>query len=374
VLGGAEGEPILRIAQVCPLSESVPPKLYGGTERVVSFLTEELVAAGHEVTLFASGDSVTRAELVACVPRALRLDGACIDPIAPHVVMLEEVVRRAADFDVVHFHDGYLHFPLMRRLGIPRITTVHGRLDIPDLQRIYRAFPDEPLVSISDAQRAPIPMVGWQATIHHGLPTGLFTFHPGPGRYLAFLGRISPEKGPDRAIEIAKRVGMPLKIAAKVDKVDEAYFASRIQPLLDDPLIEFVGEIDETQKDQFLGEASAVLFPVDWPEPFGLVMIEALACGTPVVAFARGSVPEVMHEGLSGFVVETVDDAVSAVSRALALPRQNCRNYFEDRFAAPRMAAAYVRIYEKMIARERNRLVAEAADAEDLLPKTAVQG
>jgi len=374
VLGGAEGKPILRIAQVCPLSESVPPKLYGGTERVVSFLTEELVAAGHEVTLFASGDSVTRAELVACVPRALRLDGACIDPIAPHVVMLEEVVRRAADFDVVHFHDGYLHFPLMRRLGIPRITTVHGRLDIPDLQRIYRAFPDEPLVSISDAQRAPIPMVGWQATIHHGLPTGLFTFHPGPGRYLAFLGRISPEKGPDRAIEIAKRVGMPLKIAAKVDKVDEAYFASRIQPLLDDPLIEFVGEIDETQKDQFLGEASAVLFPVDWPEPFGLVMIEALACGTPVVAFARGSVPEVMHEGLSGFVVETVDDAVSAVSRALALPRQNCRNYFEDRFAAPRMAAAYVRIYEKMIARERNRLVAEAADAEDLLPKTAVQG
>ncbi|HVV53277.1 MAG TPA: glycosyltransferase family 4 protein [Polyangia bacterium] len=371
----------MRIAQVCPLSESVPPKLYGGTERVVAFLTEELVAAGHHVTLFASGDSVTRAELVACVPRALRLDGACIDPIAPHVLMIEEVVRRAADFDLIHFHDGYLHFPLMRRLGIPRVTTVHGRLDIPDLQKIYRGFPDEPLVSISEAQRAPLPGVGWQGTVYHGLPDGLFTFHPGPGQYLAFLGRISPEKGPDRAIEIARRAGMPLKIAAKVDRVDEEYFAARIKPLLGDPSIEFVGEIDEDQKDDFLGNAAAVLFPVDWPEPFGLVMIEAFACGTPVVAFARGSVPEVMRDGLSGFVVGTVDEAVAAVPRALELSRARCRAYFEDRFTAARMAAAYVRLYEKMIARERSRRAAAADEAGDrtdddaeLVAESAVQG
>jgi glycosyltransferase involved in cell wall biosynthesis len=357
----------MRIAQVCPLSESVPPKLYGGTERVVAFLTDELVAAGHQVTLFASGDSVTRGELVPCVPRALRLDGACIDPLAPHILMIEEVARRAADFDLIHFHVGYLHFPLMRRMGIPRITTVHGRLDIPDLQKIYQGFPDEPLVAISEAQRAPLPMVGWQGTVHHGLPADLFTFHPAPGQYLAFLGRISPEKGADRAIEIATRVGMPLKIAAKIDRVDEEYFASRIRPLLDHPLIEFVGEIDEARKDQFLGDAAAVLFPVDWPEPFGLVMIEALACGTPVVAFARGSVPEVMQDGVSGFVVETVDEAVAAVPRALALPREGCRAYFDRCFTASRMAAGYVRIYEAMIARERN-------EGDDLLPKSAAQG
>lgn len=367
----------MKIAQVSPLSESVPPKLYGGTERVVAFLTDALVAAGHDVTLFASGDSVTRADLVPCVPRGLRLDGACIDPIAPHILMIEEVARRAADFDLVHFHVDYLHFQLMRRMTIPRITTVHGRLDIPDLQTIYRRFPDEPLVSISEAQRAPIPTVGWQGTVYHGLPADQFTFHAGPGQYLAFLGRTSPEKGLDRAIEIAKRVGMPLKIAAKVDKVDEEYFISRIKPLLDHPLLEFVGEIDEEQKDQFLGGAAALLFPVDWPEPFGLVMIEALACGTPVVAFARGSVPEIMRDGLSGFVVETVDQAAAAVPRALALPRERCRAYFEDRFTASRMAAAYVRIYEKMIARERTRGVVRAfqtVDNDDLMSKSAGQG
>jgi glycosyltransferase involved in cell wall biosynthesis len=356
----------LRIAQVCPLSESVPPKLYGGTERVVAFLTDELVAAGHHVTLFASGDSVTRAELVPCVPRGLRFEGACLDPIAPHILMIEQVARRAADFDFVHFHVGYLHFPVMRRLGIPRVTTVHGRLDIPDLQTIYREFPDEPLVSISEAQRGPLPGIGWQGTVHNGLPAAQLAFHRGPGQYLAFLGRISPEKRPDRAIEIAKRVGMPLKIAAKVDKVDEEYFATRIKPLLGDPSIEFVGEIAEDEKGAFLGNAAALLFPVDWPEPFGLVMIEALACGTPVVAFARGSVPEVMHDGLSGFVVSTVDEAVAAVPRALALPRERCRAYFEDRFTASRMAAAYVRLYEKVIARERYRRV-EARDGQDLL-------
>ncbi|HEY7371152.1 MAG TPA: glycosyltransferase family 4 protein [Polyangia bacterium] len=352
----------MRIAQVCPLSESVPPLTYGGTERVVAFLTEELVAAGHHVTLFASGDSVTRAELVACVPRALRLDSDCVDPLAPHLLMIEEVARRAADFDLVHFHFGYLHFPLMRRLGIPRITTVHGRLDLPDLQTVYRVFPDEPLVSISQAQQAPLPSVGWQGTVHHGLPGGLLAFHPGPGRYLAFLGRISPEKGPDRAIEIARRVGMPLKIAAKVDKVDEAYFRARIEPLLDDPLLDFVGEIDDGQKGEFLGNAAALLFPVDWPEPFGLVMIEAMACGAPVVAFARGSVPEIVRDGQSGFVVGSVDDAVAAVPRALALPRARCRAYFDARFTAARMAACYVQIYEQVIARERTRRAARASE------------
>jgi glycosyltransferase involved in cell wall biosynthesis len=351
--------------------------LYGGTERVVAFLTDELVAAGHHVTLFASGDSVTRAELVPCVPRGLRFEGACLDPIAPHIVMIEEVARRADDFDLVHFHVGYLHFPLMRRMAIPRVTTVHGRLDIPDLQTIYQVFPDEPLVSISDAQRAPLPGVGWQGTVHNGLPPGRLAFHAAPGRYLAFLGRISPEKRPDRAIEIAKRVGMPLKIAAKVDKVDEEYFNARIKPLLDHPLIEFVGEIDEVQKDEFLGNAAALLFPVDWPEPFGLVMIEALACGTPVVAFARGSVPEVIEDGLSGFVVETVEEAVAAVPRALAIPRERCRAYFEDRFTASRMAVSYLRIYERMIARERNRRAAqtvERGEGEGLLGESAVQG
>jgi glycosyltransferase involved in cell wall biosynthesis len=358
----------VRIGQVCPLSESVPPKLYGGTERVVAFLTDQLVEAGHQVTLFASGDSVTRAELVACVPRALRLEGTCVDPVAYHIAMIEEVARRADDFDLLHFHDGYLHFSLMRRLAVPRLTTVHGRLDVPNLQRIYRTFPDEPLVSISDAQRAPLPSVDWQGTVHHGLPSNLFSFHPEPGRYLAFLGRISPEKGPEQAIEIARRVGMPLKIAAKVDRVDEAYFASCIKPLLDDPLIEFVGEIDEVQKDRFLGDAAVLLFPVQWPEPFGLVMIEAMACGTPVVAFARGSVPEVMRPGVSGFVVESVDEATLAVQRALELPRQACRTYFEDRFTAARMADDYVRIYEQAIFLQRN------ARADEDLPESVAQG
>jgi glycosyltransferase involved in cell wall biosynthesis len=367
----------LKIGQVCPLSESVPPRLYGGTERVVAFLTDQLVEAGHDVTLFASGDSVTRAKLVASVPRALRLDGACVDPVAHHVVMLEEVARRAAGFDVLHFHDGYLHFPLMHRLGVPRITTVHGRLDIPDFQKVYRAFPDEPLVSISDAQRAPLPSIGWQGTVFHGLPPSLFSFHPEPGRYLAFLGRISPEKGPDRAIEIARQVGMPLKIAAKVDKVDEAYFASRIQPMLDGQLIEFVGEIDDAQKDRFLGEAAVVLFPVDWPEPFGLVMIEAMACGTPIVAFARGSVREVMQEGVSGFVVETIEEGVQAVRRALELPRQGCRACFDERFTAARMADDYVRLYEEAIFRQRTARAtggAAAGEADEIMPESAAQG
>jgi glycosyltransferase involved in cell wall biosynthesis len=342
----------LRIAQVSPLIESVPPRQYGGTERVVAFLTDELVEQGHDVTLFATGDSRTRARLVPCAARALRVDPLCADRLAHHVRMIEEVARRAADFDLIHFHVDYLHFSLMRRLGVPHVTTLHGRLDLPDLGPLYRTFADEPLVSISDAQRTPLPFAGWAGTVYHGLPLDLLSFHAGPGRYLAFLGRISPEKGVDRAIEIAKRTGLPLKIAAKVDKVDADYFETRIKPLLADPLVEFVGEIGEAEKDRFLGEAAAMLFPIDWPEPFGLVMIEAMACGTPVVAFARGSVPEVMRDGVSGFVVEDLEAAVRAVPRALVLPRAACRAYFEERFRVARMAEDYVEIYERILAGE----------------------
>jgi glycosyltransferase involved in cell wall biosynthesis len=339
----------LRVAQVSPLTESVPPKLYGGTERVVSFLTEELVNAGHDVTLFASGDSVTRANLVPCVPRALRFESRCVDPFAHHVRMVEEVAERQAEFDVIHFHVGYPHFPAMRRIETPHVTTMHGRLDIPDLLPLYRTFADEPLVSISDAQRLPVEFAAWQGTVHNGLPPDLLSFRPDRGQYLAFLGRMSPEKGVERAIEIAKQSGMRLKMAAKVDKVDEDYFASRIKPLLDDPLIEFLGEINESEKDRFLGEAAVVLFPVEWPEPFGLVMIEAMACGTPVVAFARGSVPEVIVDGVSGFVVESVDQAVDAVQRALGLSRRRCRDAFDQRFTASRMADEYLTIYERLL-------------------------
>jgi glycosyltransferase involved in cell wall biosynthesis len=348
--GGTEDEEVnVRIAQVSPLYESVPPKLYGGTERVVSFLTEELVKQGHDVTLFASGDSVTAAELVPCAPAALRLDAACLDQLAHHVGMVEEVFRRAPEFDVIHFHIDYVHFPLARRQRVPHLTTLHGRLDIPDLVPLYRAFADVPVVSISDAQRAPLPFANWQGTVYHGLPPGLFSFHPEPGKYLAFLGRISPEKRVDRAIEIAKRVQMPLKIAAKVDKNDRAYFESDIKPLLDHPLVEFVGEIDERQKNDFLGGAAALLFPVDWPEPFGLVMIEAMACGTPVVAFRCGSVPEVMRDDVSGYVVAEMDEAVQATRRAVALSRAGCRAYFDERFGAARMAEDYLQIYQELV-------------------------
>jgi len=340
----------VRIAQVSPLMESVPPQLYGGTERVVSFLTEELVALGHQVTLFASGDSITDAQLVTCAPRALRLDKECRDPIAHHVRMLHEVQRRAHSFDVIHFHIDYLHFPLGPTLGVPHLTTLHGRQDIPDLAPLYRTYGREPLVSISDAQRAPLPDANWQATVYHGLPADRFRFHPEPGQYLAFLGRVSPEKRLDRAIDIAHRVGLPLKIAAKVDAADQAYFEREIKPRLDDPLIEFVGEIDDRGKDDFLGQAAALLFPIDWPEPFGLVMIEAMACGTPVVAFRCGSVPEVMDDGASGFVVEDMEQAVDATRRALTLPRARCRQTFERRFLARRMAEDYLRVYRRLIA------------------------
>ncbi len=345
----------LRIAQVSPLYESVPPKYYGGTERVVSYLTEELVRLGHDVTLFASGDSRTEAELVAAWPRALRLDEGCHDKLAPHILMLERVYDEAARFDVIHFHCDYLHFPWSRRHDCRRVTTLHGRLDIPELQVIYQRFEDEPVVSISDSQRKPLAWVNWQGTIYHGLPENLYTPQEKPGQYLAFLGRVSPEKGVDRAISIARQVGMPLKIAAKVDAADLAYFKAHVEPLLKEsrPLVEFVGEVGGKQKDDFLGGAYALLFPIDWPEPFGLVMIEALACGTPVVAFRNGSVPEVLTDGVTGFIVEDLEQAVQAVGRVAELSRQTCRRVFEERFSALRMARDYLDVYRRLTGRDR---------------------
>ena len=340
----------MRIAQVAPLSESVPPKFYGGTERVVSYLTEEMVRQGHEVTLFASGDSMTRANLVAVCDRALRVDTHCIDHLAHHVLMMEKVLQRASEFDIIHWHIDYLHFPLSRRHSYPQLTTLHGRLDLPDLAPLYEEFREMPVVSISDAQRTPLPWVNWQGTVYHGVPTEPYKFVEEPGEYLAFLGRICPEKRVDTAIEIAKRVGMPLKIAAKVDKVDDEYFAERIKSLLDHPLVEYVGEIDEGEKSDFLGHAAALLFPVDWPEPFGLVMIEALACGTPVIAHNRGSVPEVIEPGVTGFICNDVEDSVRAVRRLPTLSRKRCREVFDKRFTVSRMVEDYIKLYEKIIA------------------------
>jgi glycosyltransferase involved in cell wall biosynthesis len=341
----------VRIAQVAPLYESVPPRYYGGTERVVSYLTEELVRQGHEVTLFASGDSVTQARLVAACRRSLRLDRGCVDQLAHHLLMLEQVLQRAHEFDVVHFHVDYLHYPLSRRQRFPHLTTLHGRLDIPDLLPLYEEFKDMPLASISNAQREPLPQANWQATVYHGLPDDLYRFHDASGSYLAFLGRISPEKRVDRTIRIAQRAGMPLKIAAKIDSADRCYFEEKIEPLLNDPLVDFVGEIGEKDKEAFLGNASALLFPIDWPEPFGLVMIEDMACGTPVIAYRNGSVPEVMEEGRSGLIVDGLEDAVAAVHRVRDLDRARCRGIFEQRFRAQRMAQDYVRVYETLIAR-----------------------
>jgi glycosyltransferase involved in cell wall biosynthesis len=343
----------MRIAQVAPLVESVPPRLYGGTERVVAYLTEELVAQGHDVTLFASGDSSTSARLIPAWPKALRLSGRRHDSIAPYMLLLEEVAARAARFDVVHFHVAELHLPLARRLDSAHVTTLHGRLDLPGLGPLYREFLDIPLVSISHAQRAPIAWAGWAGTVYHGLPVELLPFHPEPGRYLAFLGRISPEKRPDRAIAIAKAVGMPLRVAANVDRSDRDYFEREIRHLLADPSIEFVGEISDGEKGAFLGGAAALLFPIDWPEPFGLVMIEALACGTPVVAFRGGSVPEVIEHGVTGFVVTSMDEAIAATRAVGSLDRRRCRSAFDRRFSAPRMAGDYLRIYETLRAERR---------------------
>jgi len=348
----------MRIAQVAPLFESVPPKSYGGTERIVSYLTEELVELGHDVTLFASGDSVTQAELVPCCTRSLRLDDACVDRLAHHVAMLEQVLSRSGEFDIIHYHIDYMHYPASKRSRVAHVTTLHGRLDIPDLVPLYYAYLDIPVVSISNAQRQPLPWLRWEATVHHGLPEDLYTIGEGGGGYLAFVGRISPEKRVDRAIEIARRCSLPLKIAAKVDRADRDYFEVRIRPLLNQRGIEFLGEIDDRAKGDLLGGARAMLFPIDWPEPFGLVMLEAMACGTPVIAWRHGSVPEVIEEGVTGHIVDprggddedaAIDEAAEAVENAGAIDRCACRAAFEDRFTARRMAQDYVAVYHRLL-------------------------
>ena len=339
----------MRIAQVAPLYERVPPLSYGGTERIVSYLTEELLRQGHQLTLFASGESLTKGNLVASCDRSLRLNPDCVDYLVHYVLQLEQVLQLSNSFDVIHFHLDYLHFPLFRRQGIPNVTTLHGRLDLADLVPLYREFSDMAVVSISNAQRNPLPWLNWQGTVHHGIPVELYEGKRDQGSYLAFLGRISPEKRLDRAIEIAKSVNMKLKIAAKIDAVDREYTEREIRPLLDHPVVEFIGEIGEREKQAFLGNAYALLFPIDWPEPFGLVMIEAMACGTPVVAFPRGSVPEVIDQGVTGFMVHSIEEAVVALERIQHFDRERCRQVFERRFSATRMANDYMKIYEKVL-------------------------
>ncbi len=344
----------MRIAQIAPLHEAVPPKLYGGTERVVSFLTDELVAMGHDVTLFASGDSITNATLEPVWPRALRLDPAIRDPIAPHMLQLEAVRRRADEFDVLHFHMDYWAFSLFGRQRTPFVTTVHGRLDLPELQPVYDMFTTAPIVSISDSQRLPLPQARYAATVHHGLPATLLTPQPGKQDYLAFLGRIAPEKRPDRAIRIARAAGIPLKMAAKVDVVDKLYFETVIRPMIEEGGVELIGEINDAQKPGFLSGAIGLLMPIDWPEPFGLVMIEAMACGAPVIAFNCGSVPEIIEHGVSGFIVETEAEAIAAVKRLDSLSRETVRERFEARFTARRMAEDYLDVYRGLAGEQRS--------------------
>jgi glycosyltransferase involved in cell wall biosynthesis len=351
VRGSGEHDASLRIAQVAPLYEAVPPRLYGGTERIVAHLTDALVDLGHDVTLFASREARTKAELVPCRDQAIRLDPCELkSDLAAHLTMLQEVRRRQDEFDILHFHVDMVHFPFFTAQAGRTVTTLHGRLDLKDLSGVYARWPEFPLVSISDDQRRPLPAASWHATIHHGLAADLYPFAAAPhGAYLAFLGRISPEKRPDRAIEIARRCGMPLRIAAKVDRADRAYFHDVIEPLLADPLVEFVGEIGDTDKAEFLGNALALLFPIDWPEPFGLVMIEAMACGTPVIAWRCGSVPEVVDHGVSGYIVGDMDDAVAAVGRLDRLDRRLVRATFERRFTAEVMARNYLRLYRRLL-------------------------
>ena len=342
----------MKIAQIAPLMESVPPRLYGGTERIVSYLTDELVRLGHEVTLFASADSITAAELVSCASTALRLDSNVRDPIPYYMLMLDRVRKLAEEFDILHFHIDQFHFPLFRQMADRTVTTLHGRQDVPDLKPLYIGFNDMPLVSISNDQRRPIAKANFVGTVHHGIPTSLHTPIYNPrGGYVAFLGRISPEKRPDRAIRIAQTLGLPLKIAAKVDKADEGYFRDKIAPLLSDPGVEFIGEINERSKAEFLGEAQALLFPIDWPEPFGLVTIEAMACGTPVLAFRHGSVSEIIDQGVTGAIVDTMDEAVMMLPRVIALDRRAVRRRFEQRFSSARMATNYVALYRSLLDR-----------------------
>lgn len=339
----------MRIAQIAPLHEAVPPKLYGGTERVVSFLTEELVALGHDVTLFASGDSKTSAKLNASWPRALRLDPAIRDPIAPHMLMFEHVARMADQFDILHFHMDYWPFTHFSRQPTPMVTTLHGRLDLPELKPVFQTFSTVPVISISDSQRRPLPEANFVRTVLHGLPANLLTPQDGPRDYLAFLGRICPEKGFDKAIRIAKAAGMKLKVAAKVDRADAEYYEQVIKPMLGEGDVELIGEINDTQKPGFLSGAKALLMPIDWPEPFGLVMIEAMACGTPVLALNRGSVPEVLEDGLTGIIVEDETSAIGAIDRIHAMDPKKIRQRFEERFTARRMAEDYLSIYRQMI-------------------------
>ena len=342
----------MRIAQVAPLMEAVPPKLYGGSERIVAHLCQELTALGHDVTLFASGDSIVDARLAPVWPQALRLDPSICDYLAPHMVMLEILAHRAEEFDVIHSHVDYLAYPLLRRLGVPFVTTLHGRLDLPVLQRIYDVFEDVPVVSISDAQRQPVPNANYVGTIHHGVPERSLLPGFGAGGYLAFLGRISPEKAPDAAIRIAQKAGMPIRLAAKVDKVDRQYFEETVKPLLSAPGVEFIGEISNDQKSEFLGNAAALLFPIAWPEPFGLAMIEAMACATPVIAARRASVPEIVDDGITGFVVDSEAQAAEAATCLGRLDRARVRRVFEERFTARRMAEDYLNVYRRLIARD----------------------
>ncbi|MDG2528559.1 glycosyltransferase family 4 protein [Caulobacter endophyticus] len=339
----------MRIAQVPPLYEAVPPRLYGGTERVVAHLTDALVDLGHEVTLFASAEARTKADLVVVRDQAIRLDPAPLkSDLAAHIAMLAEVRRRAAEFDVIHFHTDMIHFPLFEGMAEKTLTTLHGRLDLKDLPGVYRRWPQFPLVSISDSQRAPLPFANWAGTVLHGMCAEIYEYHAKSEGYLAFLGRISPEKGPERAIAIAKRMGRRLKIAAKVDAADLEYFHTVVEPLLNHPLVEFVGEIGDAEKSAFLGGADALLFPIAWPEPFGLVMIEAMACGTPVIAYQWGSVPEVIEESLTGFIVDDEDEAVAALRRLPDLSRQTVRERFELRFSAHAMARRYLDLYARL--------------------------
>ena len=341
----------MRIAQIAPLAESCPPKLYGGTERIVHFLTEELVEQGHEVTLFASGDSQTKGDLVQCVPEALRLVDGAQNLVPHHLSMIERIRRRLDDFDIVHFHIDLFHYPSIQQWDTPTITTLHGRLDLPELFGCYETFSHVPLVSISNNQRLPMPPVNWVDTVYHGLPSQLLPYNAEGGDYLVFLGRISPEKRPDRAIEIAVRSGKTLKIAAKIDAVDEEYWNTEIRPMVEaHDGIEYIGEVNEAEKATLLAGAAALLFPIDWPEPFGLVMIEAMSCGTPVIAWKNGSVPEVMDNGVSGRIVESIEEAIAAVDEVVAMDRSTVRECFEQRYTAERMARDYVDIYERLIA------------------------
>jgi glycosyltransferase involved in cell wall biosynthesis len=366
----------MRIAQVAPLFERVPPHRYGGTERVVSYLTEELVAKGHDVTLFASGDSITEARLVAGFEHSLRLGAPTADHVALHLGMLLRVYEMAGEFDVIHGHTDYLGLPFPRPVTVPRVQTLHGRLDIPEIHPLYRAFPEVALVSISDAQRTAMTGVGWAATVYHGLPRDLYRFHEGRGRYLLFLGRISVEKKPDAAIRVAVRAGVPIRIAAKVDRPDREYFERVVRPLLDHPLVEFLGEVGETDKEALLADALALIFPIDWPEPFGMVLIESLACGTPVIARRRGSVPEIISDGRTGFLCESEDDMLAAVERVSALSRAACRSEFERRFTSTTMADAYLRVYERATRRQTRgqRRVASGDGADTSAPLAAAAG